>query len=506
MRLTQRALLALFLGALTACTTTLPPLSPSDRHLERAAAPAESDLWNGLEAVRPDNWFQLLNTGPDALEWRLRAIDNATHSLDLQTFIWQADAVGARILERVLAAADRGVRVRVLLDDAMLAGADSALFVLDGHPNIEYRIFNPVASRAENAILREIINTADFARIDHRMHNKVLIVDSRAAIVGGRNLANEYFGYDPSYNFRDMEVLAVGPVASALSAVFDRYWNSPWAYPAAQVAVEPHAVHTLETLRVTIDSLALSYAAESPAERQAAWQAAAQAGIPGKVHVVADAPARGDPDTPERAPVQVADRLRDLIDNAETEVIVVSAYFIPTPALDALIRSVGERGVELRILTNSLAANNHAAAHSAYRQHRRALLEAGTLLHETRALSRDRQRYMAGPVGDRKLGLHAKVMLVDRTTSFIGSANFDPRSLRINTEMGLLIESEALNRAMREALEPDFERANAWQLLLDGQDVIWLSDRVVLREQPAGSFLERIEDWFFGLLPIESEM
>lgn len=504
--MTQRAVLALLVGFLSACTGTLPPLSESDRPLERASAPVESGLWEGLEAVRTDNWFRLLNTGPEALEWRLRVIDSATDSLDLQTFIWQADAVGSRILERVLAAADRGVRVRVLLDDAMLAGADSALFVLDRHPNIEYRIFNPAASRAQNAILRELLNTADFARIDHRMHNKVLIVDDRSAIVGGRNLANEYFGYDPSYNFRDMEVLAVGPVASALSTVFDRYWNNPWAYPVALVAAAPDAAYTLETLRREIDTLALPYTPESSAQRQTAWLGAARVGVPGEVHVVADAPARGDPDALEQAPVQVADRLRGLVENADTEVIIISAYFIPTPALDTLIRSIGEQGVELRILTNSLAANNHAAAHSAYRRHRRTLLEAGALLHETRALSRDRQRYMAGPVGDRKLGLHAKVMLVDRTTSFIGSANFDPRSLRINTEMGLLIESEAMNRAVRSALETDFERANAWQLLLDGDDLMWISDDRVLRKQPAGSFVERIEDWFFGLLPIESEM
>jgi putative cardiolipin synthase len=220
-----------------------------------------------------------------------------------------------------------------------------------------------------------------------------------------------------------------------------------------------------------------------------------------------DDPPEDNPRNPEDAPVQVAIELVRLFDSAESEIVIVSAYLIPTPHLEGAVERAIDRGVRVRILTNSIASNNHLTAHSAYRNHIGTLLEQGAELHEVRTDARDRDRYMLQPIGHKKLALHAKALIIDYDKVFIGSANLDPRSLRMNTEMGLLIESDQFNKKLRSALEDDFSTANAWRLELqeDGR-VFWVSDDQTLESQPATSFMQRIEDWFFSNMPIEGEL
>jgi len=209
----------------------------------------------------------------------------------------------------------------------------------------------------------------------------------------------------------------------------------------------------------------------------------------------------------DEAPTQVADALVEIFDNARDEVIIVSAYLIPTPRLESIVGRAVERGVRIRILTNSISSNNHLAAHSAYRNHIRALLHGGVELHEVRSDAEDRPLYMLSPVDTKALALHAKALIIDDRQVFVGSANLDPRSLRINTEVGLLVESEALNADLRSALLTDFHAANAWRLDLDDDGgVVWVSGDLRLDVQPAASFMQRIEDWFFSHLPIEAEL
>jgi putative cardiolipin synthase len=195
------------------------------------------------------------------------------------------------------------------------------------------------------------------------------------------------------------------------------------------------------------------------------------------------------------------------MDEADTELVLISAYLVPTEDLAGAIRRAEERGVSVRILTNSLRSNNHTAAHSAYRRYVHQLVSSGADLHEVRALAKDRSKYMLSPVDDKELGLHAKAILIDEDKSFVGSANLDPRSLQLNTEMGLLIHSEAFNRSLREALDIDFHPRNAWHLQeTDAGKLRWVADDQTLDAQPAASRLQRLEDWFLSKLPIGKEM
>lgn len=494
------ALLALTAG----CQATRPwPVDSAAANSTQAALPPSQDpLWTSLTAAAPGDRFHVLNRGDDALAWRLRAIDTATVAIDLQTFLWLPDTSGRQILAHLLAAAGRGVRVRILLDDSFTVGEGDVISAVAQHPNIDVRIYNPFVHRPDNLALRQVANVTDFARIDHRMHNKVMIADGRAAIVGGRNLADEYFGLHATANFRDLELLTFGPVVDGLAQLFDRYWRSPWSIPARDVLGAPAAGKGLMPLQ---QQLAQQMDEEPQGERVAAWQVLATTAIAGQARIIADEPAQVDP--ARETPNQLANALIAQIDQSRSEVVLISAYLVPTPELADAIRRAQARGVRVRILTNSLRSNNHTAAHSAYRGFIRSLLGHGVELHEVRALAKDRSLYMVPPVDTKHLGLHAKSILLDEDLSFVGSANFDPRSLNINTEMGLLVRSKDLSRQLRDVFGVDFEMRNAWHLeeTPDG-NVQWVGDDQVLTVQPAESQLQRLEDWFFSGLPIQDEM
>lgn len=488
---------------LSACSS----LSPEKLPAEVASAPADAPIWQSVEAIRSDNWNILLNDGATALDWRLTAIDSATQSIDLQTFLWSMDTVGSAIRHRLLAAADRGVRIRLLVDDSFILGEDDLLSDFAVHPSIEYRIFNPYTRRSDSVVTREVLNLGAFGRLNHRMHNKVMVVDNRVAIVGGRNLADEYFGLHEKANFRDMELLVGGPVVPGLSEIFDTYWNDIWSVPVETVVTAATGAQRplAETHRDR--EVLLHYPGLEQAELIRYWQNAVRGALAGTPEIVADIPPPQDILAQSSAPTQVADRLIDVLDSAQEEVIIVSAYLIPSPGLERVLERVAQRGVRIRILTNSIRSNNHISAHSAYRNHISQLMGDGAELHEVRIDALDRPRYMRAPVDEKVLALHAKAMIVDHDRVFIGSANLDPRSLRINTEVGLLVSSEALNASVRSSVEPDLLEVNAWNLQFDESgNVIWVADGQRLSEQPAASYMQRLEDWFFAHLPIEDQM
>ena len=487
----------------SACST----LQPVELPPEYTSAPAAAEPWATLARERPGDWYALLNDGPRALDWRLRAIDSATESIDLQTFLWTFDTVGAMVLDHLVAAAERGVVVKMLVDDTFLLGEDDILLELAQHPNIEYRVYNPYKRRADGFTTRQALNLAEFHRLDHRMHNKAMIVDNRVAIVGGRNLADEYFGLHAVANFRDLEVIVGGPIVMDVSAEFDRYWNDRWSVPIETLGHIQHTAADLDAARAIRDAHLHVHDEESELERLAAWRELAISAVDGKATLFADDPPDENPAEASEAPVQVADALTTMLDNAREEVLIVSAYLIPTPELEGAVERAIRRGVRIRMLTNSIRSNNHLTAHSAYRNHIRELLDNGAELHEVRIDAHDRDIYMLSPIEQKQLALHAKALVIDDDKVFIGSANLDPRSLRINTEMGFLIESEALNAEVRKAVTPDFSPTNAWQLELDEQGgVVWVSNDIRLTKQPAASMLQRIEDWFFSHLPLEDEL
>jgi len=499
----ERLALVTAAAFLSACAAFEPdPVPP-----EYAAAPAAAPVWQAVGEVRQDDWLVLLNEGPAALDWRLTAIDSATQSIDLQTFLWEFDTTGAMVLDHLVAAADRGVRVRLLVDDSFLYGKDEIVLLVHRHPNIEYRVFNPYGRRSDSVVTREILNLGEFHRLDHRMHNKAMVVDNQVAIVGGRNLADEYFGLHGEANFRDLELLVGGPVARDVSAEFDKYWNGRWSVPIDALAHVETRPARLEEVRVVARAQAHLHEELNEAQRLTRWRNLAATGHAGMVTLYADAPPGQDPADPGSAPVQVADELVSLIDGARWEIVIASAYLIPTPRLEHTVERAVDRGVTVRLLTNSVRSNNHLTAHAAYRNHIRNLLGHGARLHEVRVDARDRPVYMLSPVEEKALALHAKGMVIDDDKVFIGSSNLDPRSLRINTEMGLLVESASLNAEVRRAIDPDFDPANAWRLELDGHGtVLWISDTQRLTTQPANSFMQNVEDWFFAHLPIEDEL
>lgn len=479
-------------------------LKPVELASEYTAPPAHTKFWNAVDAT---DWHSLLDDGPSALDWRLKAIDSASESIDFQTFLWFFDTSGAMVLDHIVRAADRNVTVRILVDDTFLVHESELLLALAEHPNIEYRVFNPFQRRSGGLVTRQLLNLSEFRRLDHRMHNKAMVVDNRVAIVGGRNIADEYFGLSDSSNFRDLELLLGGPVVRGISTVFDSYWNDQWSFPIEMLSHKKASAEQLAEARRVTDFSQHLHTEASSQDLITLWRGVIENADTGAAILYSDEPPKDNPKNRNEAPIQVANELVTLFDGAESEILIVSAYLIPTPNLEGAVKRALDRGVRVRILTNSIGSNNHLSAHSAYRNHINTLLENGAELHEVRTNARDRDRYMLTPIGRKKLALHAKALVIDDDKVFIGSANLDPRSLRINTEMGFLVISNQFNKKVRDAVEGDFLTANAWRLeLQENGKVFWVGEDRTLESQPATSFMQRIEDWFFSHLPIESAL
>ncbi len=474
---------------------------------EFSLPPSSAPLWQTVDGDGSENWHVLLNEGLHALDVRLDAIDSATEQIDLQTFLWHFDLAGALVLDHLIKAADRGVRVRILVDDTFLAREDTVLLALADHPEIEYRVFNPFQRRQGSIVTRQLLNIAEFHRLDHRMHNKSMIVDNRVAIIGGRNLANEYFGLHTDSNFRDLDVLLGGPVVRNASDSFDQYWNDRWSVPIEQLSHSLPEPLELEDIRHYTRGTSALHKDLPDRELTAKWQALRAQADGGETRLLVDIPPEDNPASPDEAPIQVAEELAQLFAQAQREIIIITAYLIPTPVLESVVREALGRGVRIRILTNSISSNNHLVAHGAYQTHVNTLLGIGVEMHEVRIDARDRPRYMIEPVSSKRLALHAKALVFDDTRVFIGSANLDPRSLKLNTEMGLLIESEAFNQELRQAVGVDFHSENAWRLeLQDNGRIDWVSGDERRSAQPADSEFQRLEAWFYSLLPIDHEL
>jgi putative cardiolipin synthase len=496
---------------LTACATPLKPVSLAESRalVTNTDIPAWAPLHDNLPGDLDTSWFHIQDVGPEALRWRLAMIDTATASLDAQYFIWKQDAVGSLMMERVLDAADRGIRVRLLLDDSFLSGEEDLMLQVDAHPNIELRIFNPFEVRSSSMSLRYLGNLNDFERTNHRMHNKLLIADGQVAIVGGRNIANEYFDFDEELNFRDFDVMTTGKILPEISNSFDHYWNSGWAYPISLVTNRTPDANGLATLRTRLRGNAASldtwHAANdnTPESLPSRWEGVAPDLIAGHAHLLEDTPLI----TAETLPVQAADKISGLFAATDSEVMSISAYLIPSSELLAVAESLTAKGVRIRALTNSLASNNHIPAHTAYRHRRRELLEAGVELYEFRPDAEERDHFEAPGFGAEHVGLHAKILVIDRRLVFVGTINADPRSMVLNTEVSLVIDSPELATAITAAFEADFLPANSWHVTLDDQDQIqWHSADGTTSIQPADSIWQRMGDAFIGILPIDAQM
>jgi putative cardiolipin synthase len=460
-------------------------------------------------ALAEDQTAALPLYAPDeALKWRLALVDQATSSIDIQYFIWSGDAAGLILFKRLVEAADRGVRVRILVDDLGLNGTDKNLASWSLHPNLEIRLWNP--SKMRKSALGAIGEFMLFFReLNRRMHNKLFVVDNRFAMLGGRNIGNPYFGLSDKYNNIDFDLLLAGAVVPEISSAFDQYWNADQAFPGIALS-ERGSQQRQDQLRRELEQMVADNAsrlAAYPLQRQS-WQQRF-AGLPekmeiGRGHFLQDVPLSMD-----GRELKLIDMLDQVSGITERELIVVSPYFIPDQDMLDSIADLTNRGVRVRILTGSLGSNNHTAVHSHYKKYRRPILEAGAELYEFRHDPSAEVRAIAdvAPVRAEFISLHAKALVADRNQLFIGSLNLDPRAVEINTENGIYMESVPLASDLTQHFELLLSSDNAWRVSVDGEGRLqWTSRGEVVTSQPARNFGQRISDFFLRLLPIESQL
>ncbi|MBN3786855.1 phospholipase D family protein [Burkholderia sp. Ac-20353] len=514
---TLRSLSAMLsLLALVACAS-LPPQA------DREPTHAITDTGNtrlGI-AFRPQaaahpgqDAFHLLRDPVDALDARVLLADRADRSLDLQYYIWHDDLTGHALADAVLRAADRGVRVRVLLDDLGTNADDRKLLEISAHPNIDIRLFNPVASRT----FKKLGAALEFARVNRRMHNKAMIADNQAAIVGGRNIGDEYFGASSMVEFGDLDVVVHGPVVTDISTEFDTFWNSPYAFPISTLVGHDAAPGGLETQRERLRDYLRAmednpYVLEAKQRLEQIIHGQGTELSWGRATVLYD-----DPSKIARAPNDseghLMPQLRALALQPEHELLIVSPYFVPGKGGVERLRALTARGVRVTVLTNSLASTDVAAVHAGYRRYRRDLVDAGVLLYERRP-SGGKSISKRIVFGSSRASLHAKTYVFDRKSIFIGSMNLDPRSLKLNTEIGVYCESPAIAADAATDLESRLDRI-AWRVALRTDPagrgrLVWIQtdedgSTTELDTEPEVSAARRMEIWFLGLLPIESQL
>ena len=465
--------------------------------------------------------FRLLPTGAYAIDTRLTLIRKAERSIDIQYYLIADDDTGRHLLRSLRDAAQRGVRVRLLVDDLYTADTDPLLAGLAAHPNVEVRLFNPFPGGRAYFLTRFLASAQDFARVNRRMHNKLLVADSAMAVAGGRNIADEYYMRHALSNFVDLDAFVVGALVPKLQALFDDYWNSPVVFPY-QAIVEPAADAANARQRFEIDT---SLSSSPPPEPPPATDVLGYGPLSdefeaGRLGLIwAEASAYADP--PSRlkgmgasyalVPLEDVESVRynvlDLIRSARTEVVITSPYLIPGDKGVALFGEQRARGVKFKLLTNSLAATDEPLVHVGYRKYRERMLRLGIDLYELSPVRVQKAKRL-GMFQTSQGRLHAKTAVIDRRRVFIGSMNFDPRSDKTNTEMGLFIDSPQLAREVLRLMDLDKLQASYRVVLRpDGSGLRWLAaddeGEVSFDAEPDASFGTRF--WLELLAPFAPE-
>ncbi len=462
-----------------------------------------------------DSGYHLLHVGVDGLAARVQMIRQAGRTLDLQYFIFRGDETGTLIREELRHAADRGVRVRVLVDDGDTVAGDEQLLELDGYPNMQVRIFNPFDTRSHNVVVRNLDFLFHKARLDYRMHNKLLVADNVIGVTGGRNIGNQYFQVDPQSQFADDELFVAGPMVGQLSHEFDVFWNSDMTVPArAFKGLSPYrAPGSLPPVRGGADYMARVDSGEplrslGSGAMPLVWTSA---------RLVFDSPDKKYIEQGAERGRLMSRSVEEEIARAHQEALIVTPYFVPSARELSLLEEMQDRHAHAKTLTNSLESAPSLAAHSGYDKVRVKLLRAGVEVHEVRALldsdrgsgqSRQVSRYG-------HYGLHAKLYVFDRQRCFIGSWNYDQRSLRINTEMGLLIDDSLLAQELAQRFDDITKPAAAYQVVLgpdgsQGPGLVWETEvdhqRVRLFKEPSRGWLQRGREKLLALLPLQPEL
>jgi len=483
------------------------------------AAPEETAMGAFFEQFTPADptlsGVRLISDPREAFLARYGFAGQAQKTLDLQYYLWKGDNTGRLLLYRAFQVADRGVKVRILIDDIYHSGRDHNYAVIDLHPNVQIRVFNPIGNRG---VAKNINYAVNKSRLNYRMHNKIFLVDGAVAILGGRNIGDDYFGINPSLNFADLDVLAVGPVAREAGESFDTYWNSPYAVPIEALLDEPPPEYSLREMRAELESELESFFGEIPyampahgAELEEILTELANELTWAPVEIIIDPLDRFEGGETS-AFVILGEQL---LDDLENEVIIQTAYLIPDEEGIEAIRKQTAQGKTFRIMTNSLLSNNHISVHAFYMKHRKALLEAGVELYEFRADNALIEHYKAmdadNLISESHAGMHTKAFVVDGKISMIGSYNMDPRSRIWNSEIGLLIHSEEFAAKVLEDMNVEFEPENAFRLDLDEQGKLFWTGTGPDGEEtwthdPGASSWKRMTARIISWLPIENEL
>lgn len=522
----SKILLALscsILLSLSACTTL-----PKQQNIQPEYAydidTQQTDLAKIITPLKQQNpeltGYHVLYDPLEAIAARINLIERAEKTLDLQYYIWDNDKIGSLALYKIIEAADRGVKVRLLIDDNNAGKMEGVYLALDQHPNIEVKLFNPYRFRR----LRPIDMVLDLKRINRRMHNKTFTADNQISLIGGRNMSNQYYNVSDSYQFSDVDVMLVGQAVDDITHSFDEYWNHSYAYPVRNII--NHNTYTLRydglkeqltkhyqeiTVQNYLDLSNRTHDFDQWLDHniQLDWV---------KAEVVKDAPdkIRARAKKEQHLNFQMVKRL----ENPEHSVDLISAYFVPQKQGEAKLIELAKDGVQVRVLTNSFKANDVALVHAFYAKYRIDLLKNGVELYEfLPAISEDNlypnskeisKQTKVSLKGLSRSSLHAKLMALDNKQVFIGSFNFDPRSANLNTEIGVIINSPPLANAVHKTMDVNLKKY-AYKLVLDSQQKInWLKETpqgiVTLRKEPKMKWWQKAGVKIISWLPIEGFM
>lgn len=505
------ATLAVAFAVFVVVARLLFPLPDISTREDSAALPADPETYlgasfaeaaseqPGLTGVIP------LQNGHDALASRLELAVVAERSIDAQYYIWQDDTSGIMLLNALREAALRGVRVRLLLDDNGVPGLDGVMAALNAQPNLEIRLFNPSTVRSPKLLGYAF----DFFRMNRRMHNKSFIVDGAVAIVGGRNIGNEYFAVGDDVSYIDLDVLAAGAVVPETADMFDAYWNSASVFDVDTIISDEGDLAAFEArvaqVLATAEADTLVGDLESSVERHADGEMSLEWTT---VRLIADDPVKGQ-GTATVDQLMIT-QLGEILGTVENRLDLVSAYFVPGVQGTTYLTGLSEKGFDVRILTNALNTTDVLMVHAGYTKYRRELLEAGISLYELKL----RGEMSSGadlqilPLGLSGASLHAKTFAIDGARIFIGSFNFDPRSALLNCEMGFLIDSPALATQTSERFDGHLEDVSYRPQLTPEGKMVWLELRddgttLVYQEEPGASWFQQVAIVLIGLLPVE---
>lgn len=526
----QRLPLFILLSFLAACTTLSQHLYPSKDYSSAFSHPESTRLGSYyIEVAKSHNGlsgFYVLNNGLDGFYARAQLIDKAQASLDLQYFIFREDETGKLLTEHLIRAADRGVRIRILVDDSNTVDGDEQLLTLASHQNIQIRIFNPLRYRGHEKLVRLAEITAMKSHLDYRMHNKLFVADNAVALIGGRNIGDDYFQVDPEAQFGDDDVFTIGPMVQNLSKSFDEYWNSDLAVPAQMVDPKLTSTDALNQFKKQLINHRKSLEAQKESFANQIYSNSILNGLFthalnltwANAQLIYDSPDKKDVEDDSLAGSLIYKSVEETMKSTQSELLIVTPFLVPGDEGMKLFQALHARHVSTRILTNSLESTPQLPAHAGYIHYRKPLLKLDVKLYEMRA----RLGKASGSGESKKMtgygnyGLHAKQYIFDRQKIFLGSMNFDQRSMHLNTEIGLIINSPELAKQAMERFERLTDASNSYEVLLKidsatkSESLVWRTkenDKLVeYTTEPSKNTRQRFKEDLMTILPLDDEL